>query len=81
MTMTEGASAIGGGTTPCVTLPSGVLSVALDGATPDTLEARLRASTPPVVGRIEKDRLLLDLRTVAPREDEALVEVLRELPD
>jgi L-seryl-tRNA(Ser) seleniumtransferase len=80
VTMTEGASAIGGGTTPGVTLPSVVLSVALDGATPDTLEARLRASTPPVVGRIEKDRLLLDLRTVAPSEDEALVEVLRQLP-
>ena len=81
VTMTEGASAIGGGTTPGVTLPSVMLAVALDGATPDTLEARLRASTPPVVGRIEQDRLLLDLRTVAPGEDEALVEVLRKLPD
>ena len=81
VTVTEGASAIGGGTTPGVTLPSVVLAVALDGATPDTLEARLRASTPPVVGRIEQDRLLLDLRTVAPGEDEALVEVLRKLPD
>ncbi len=81
VTMTEGASAIGGGTTPGVTLPSVVLAVALEGATPDTLEARLRASTPPVVGRIEQDRLLLDLRTVAPGEDEALVEVLRKLPD
>jgi len=81
VTITEGASAIGGGTTPGVTLRSVVLAVAIDGATPDTLEARLRASTPPVVGRIEQDRLLLDLRTVAPGEDEALVEVLRKLPD
>ena len=79
VTIAEGASAIGGGTTPGVTLPSVVLDVALDGTTPDTLEAKLRASEPPVVGRIEQDRVLLDLRTVAPGEDDTLVSVLTGL--
>ncbi len=81
ITVTEGASAIGGGTTPGVTLPSVVLAIALDGTTPDMLEARLRASTPPVVGRIEQDRVLLDLRTVSPDEDTELVDVLLKLSD
>jgi L-seryl-tRNA(Ser) seleniumtransferase len=38
------------------------------------LANRLRTATQPVVGRIENDRLLLDLRTVFPRQDQALVE-------
>ena len=74
-----GESAIGGGSTPGVTIPSCLLEVRLDGHSPKEMEARLRAAAQPIVGRIEQDRLLLDLRTVQPGEDDALVEVLRTL--
>ena len=63
---------IGGGSTPGITLPSRALAVAASGRSASTLAAALRAGTPPVVGRITEDRLLLDLRTVAPSEDERL---------
>ena len=79
VTRWDGWSAIGGGTTPGVTLPSVVLDVVMDGTSPNGLEAALRRSRPPVVGRIERDRVLLDLRTVAPDEDDTLVEVLTHL--
>jgi L-seryl-tRNA(Ser) seleniumtransferase len=46
--------------------------VALTGS-PDALHARLRQGQPAVVGRIAANRLLLDLRTVLPHQDVALV--------
>jgi L-seryl-tRNA(Ser) seleniumtransferase len=60
-------SAVGGGSLPEVTLPTFVLS--LPSARPDQLAARLRAQHPPVVARIEEDRVVLDPRTVMPGED------------
>ncbi len=77
----SGRSAIGGGTTPGLTLPSCVLVVHLEGATPDDLEAQLRGGSPHVIGRIERDEVRLDLRTVLPTEDGALVAALRTLAD
>jgi len=67
----EARSAVGGGTLPEATLPTFVLS--LPCADADGLAARLRRADPPVVGRIEDGRVLLDPRTVLPGEDALLV--------
>ena len=56
---------VGGGALPLLELPGPVVAV---GGPPDDLAARLRAADPPVVGRIQDGRLLLDPRTLA--EDE-----------
>ena len=48
--ITDGATAIGGGTAPGTTVASTLLDVTVDGLTPVMLEAKLRAATPPVVG-------------------------------
>jgi L-seryl-tRNA(Ser) seleniumtransferase len=61
------ASAVGGGGAPGVTLPSAAVALV-----PELADA-LRHGNPPVVGRVEDGRCLLDLRTVDPGEDEALV--------
>jgi len=74
-TVRESVSAVGGGSLPDVTLPTAVL--ALPSSSPDRLAARLRAASPPVVGRIEEEAVVLDPRTVGPREDEGLVEAVR----
>jgi L-seryl-tRNA(Ser) seleniumtransferase len=70
-------AAVGGGGAPGVRLPSAALSV------PERLAAGLRSGAavrrgdlPAVVGRIEGGRLLLDLRTVAPADDERLAEAV-----
>ncbi len=60
-------AAVGGGGAPGVTLPSAALSV------PAAFAAPLRTGRPPVVGRVEDGRCLLDLRTVSPEDDEAVV--------
>jgi L-seryl-tRNA(Ser) seleniumtransferase len=78
-TLEPGASAVGGGSAPGVELPTWLVAIAKDGSTPDALDTRLRNSTPPIVARIERGHLLLDLRTVAPDEDSLLVALLKSL--
>ena len=63
-------AAVGGGGAPDVELPSAAVSL------PESCAAPLRVGTPSVVGRIENGRCLLDLRTVAPEDDERLVEAV-----
>jgi L-seryl-tRNA(Ser) seleniumtransferase len=69
---------VGGGSLPGETLPSWalVLTPAV-GEGVDTLARRLRLGDPGVFGRIDQDRLVLDLRTVLPEEDEILLRSLR----
>jgi L-seryl-tRNA(Ser) seleniumtransferase len=69
-----GQSVAGGGSTPEQCLPTWLL--AIPGNAPK-LERKLRANHPPIVARIENDRLVLDLRTVFASEEEALVLALR----
>ncbi len=69
-------STVGGGSLPGQMLPT--WAVALAAPAPDALAAGLRRGAPPVVVRIADDRLLFDLRTVAPDEDEALLHVVVE---
>ncbi|OBF74621.1 L-seryl-tRNA(Sec) selenium transferase [Mycobacterium sp. 852002-51613_SCH5001154] len=59
-------AAVGGGGAPDVQLPSAAVSL------PESYAAALRAASPPVVGRLEAGRCLLDLRTVAPVDDARL---------
>lgn len=71
-------SAIGGGSLPGETLPTRVLSLdcgAISGG-PVGLMQRLRAADPPIIGRIEDDRVLLDPRTVLPEQEGPFLEGL-----
>lgn len=63
---------LGGGTTPDQTLPS--WGVALPGG--DVTAARLRKATPAVIGRVEDDKVVLDLRAVLPEQDRRLLHAL-----
>ena len=79
--VSESRSAIGGGSLPGETLPTWALVLdpsGFDGGAVSVM-ARLRAGRPPVVGRVEDERVLLDPRTVAPDEDDRLLAALRGL--
>ena len=65
--LTEVVSRVGGGALPLAAPPSWAVVVSHPQHTPDQTEALLREASPPVVARIEQERLLLDLRTV-PKE-------------
>jgi L-seryl-tRNA(Ser) seleniumtransferase len=74
-----GASATGGGSAPGVELATHLLAIDKSGASADALELQLRQSTPPVIARIERDRLVIDLRTVLPEQDATLATILTKL--
>jgi L-seryl-tRNA(Ser) seleniumtransferase len=76
--MISGSSAVGGGSAPGLHLPTVLLAITRDGESPDATERWLRSLDPPVIARIEHDRVVLDLRTVLPEQDATLAGLLRE---
>jgi L-seryl-tRNA(Ser) seleniumtransferase len=74
--MISGSSAVGGGSAPGLQLPTVLLSIAKDGDSAEDTERWLRSLDPPIVARIEHDRVVLDLRTVSPDEDSLLATLL-----
>ena len=75
----RGLSTVGGGSLPGETLPTWLLTIDASDAPggAKALAARLRASEPPVVARIEDDRVAIDPRTVLPGQEEPLARALR----
>jgi L-seryl-tRNA(Ser) seleniumtransferase len=70
------ASTVGGGSLPGQTLPTKALALALPAV--DALAAQLRQANPPIIARIDNQRLLLDPRTVLPEQDKALISSLKQ---
>jgi L-seryl-tRNA(Ser) seleniumtransferase len=72
----DGESVIGGGAAPSSVLPTRLLALTCAGLNADELAARLRASDPPIVARVEDGRVLLDLRTVFAEQDPLIAAAL-----
>jgi len=70
----EGESVIGGGATPEQSLPTSLIVIESKDAVAE--ERRLRFNDPPIIARIERDQVVLDLRTVFPEEEDAIVQAL-----
>jgi L-seryl-tRNA(Ser) seleniumtransferase len=73
----DGYSTIGGGSAPGSTLPTRLLALRSPRLTSDEAAGALRKWTVPIIARIENDRVVLDLRTVVPDDDERIIEALR----
>jgi L-seryl-tRNA(Ser) seleniumtransferase len=69
-----GESVIGGGSTPEQPIPTYLITIACEDA--EGVARQLREHTPPVVARIERDRLMIDLRTVSDEEEAELTRAL-----
>jgi len=74
----EGESMVGGGSLPGSTLPTRLVAIRRQGKVKE-LADKLRRESPPVIGRIDNDLLLLDPRTVLPDEEEVLLSSLRNI--
>lgn len=75
----ESRSVLGGGAAPGSTLPTTVLAVRSEGVNADALCASLRQWETPIVGRVEEDRVLLDLRTVEPEQEATIIAALESI--
>jgi L-seryl-tRNA(Ser) seleniumtransferase len=77
--LVAGASAVGGGSAPGVELPTWLIAVERAGLSADALEGALRGLRPPIVARIDRGRVVLDLRTVAEADDPQVLESLAQI--
>ena len=77
----DGESVIGGGSCPDLGLPTNLISLQSDRLKAHAIESRLRSQSPPVILRLEEDLALLDLRTVFPDQEAALIKGLERIFD
>jgi L-seryl-tRNA(Ser) seleniumtransferase len=71
----ESGSPIGGGSTPDQMLRTWIVELSVSKVS--EFEARLRQGSVPVIARIERDKIILDMRTVANSEEDELVSAIR----
>jgi L-seryl-tRNA(Ser) seleniumtransferase len=69
----SGSSTIGGGSAPGSAIPTRLIALSHDRLTAAQMEEQLRKGDPPIIARIDHDRVMLDLRTVVPEQDEIVV--------
>ena len=74
-----GTSYLAGLPIPAHEISTRCVAVEPAGMTAQRLAAALRSSIPPVVGRVHEDRLMVDLRSVIPRQDQELAEVFTSI--
>jgi len=73
------ASAVGGGALPTAALPSWAVEVSPRDMSVFELSVRLREQEPALIGRLQDEKLLLDMRTILPGEESILVQVLTDV--
>jgi L-seryl-tRNA(Ser) seleniumtransferase len=76
--LVESESAVGGGAAPTIGVPTAAVALDPGPAGADRLATALRRGSPPVVVRVAEDRVLVDLRTVRPDEEETLLVALAQ---
>ena len=72
-------SVIGGGSAPGATLASRAVAISSAGLSAEEIAQRLRRGETPIVARVEDGRVLLDLRTVEPEQDEIVLRAVESL--
>jgi L-seryl-tRNA(Ser) seleniumtransferase len=77
VSVVEGSSQVGGGALPTEHIPTWLVALEPVGANPgsaseEELARRLRTGSPPVLARLHRGRVLLDLRTVLPEQMDGL---------
>jgi L-seryl-tRNA(Ser) seleniumtransferase len=64
----EGTSRAGGGSMPLADLPTSCVRVRVPSISVNRVEKLLRGGQPPIIGRIEEDRFIMDVRTIGEHE-------------
>lgn len=73
----SGESTVGGGSLPGETLPTNLLALSVD--SPNRALDALRQGSPPIIARLQDERLVFDPRTVLPEQDQALASGIRAI--
>jgi L-seryl-tRNA(Ser) seleniumtransferase len=66
--ITDSSSKVGGGALPLQELPTKCVGVVIEGFSANAIERLMRGSTPPIIGHIENDMFVMDVRTIQDEE-------------
>ena len=75
----DGKSMVGGGALPTQSLPTKLVALNSNELSAARLEAHFRNYVQPIIGRVEQDLFLLDVRTLQPGDEEIIAEAASEL--
>jgi L-seryl-tRNA(Ser) seleniumtransferase len=75
----DGETMVGGGSLPGGSLPTRLVAIGGGSKHVQEISRKLRLQEVPIIGRIDKDQLLLDPRTVLPEEDDIIIKTLSSL--
>ena len=75
----DGSSMVGGGALPTQTLPTKLVAISSTELSATRLEAHFRAYVPPIIGRVEQELFLLDVRTLQPGDETVIVAAASQL--
>lgn len=78
-TLIPGESQTGGGSLPATPIPTWLLEIQVTNLSAERLNSMLRRAAPPIIARIEKGAVVLDLRTIFEDEEEAVVAALAKI--
>ena len=73
----RGTVKVGGGTLPRSVMSSITIDIFPENCSVHDLASTLRRSIPPVIGYVANERFKLDLRTIFPQQDDAVVDAIR----
>jgi len=73
------SSQVGGGALPNQDLPTYAVAVSSPGMSTHRIEASLRNNKPPIIGRIESDQYLMDVRTLQAEEFPVMQQAFQRL--
>jgi len=79
LNLCESCATVGGGALPLAELPGWVIALVPKKISLNELASRLRRCDPPVIGRIQDDRFLIDTRTLKNDEAESVLQALRQV--
>ncbi|UCG12582.1 MAG: L-seryl-tRNA(Sec) selenium transferase, partial [Deltaproteobacteria bacterium] len=79
MEIVDGASQVGGGALPVQNLPTKLVAFNSPRISAAGVEAYFRGYSPPIIGRVELERFLLDVRTLQPEDEEVIVAAAAQL--
>ena len=70
---------MGGGALPLLVIPTCLVCLVPKRLTAHDMETWLRSYDPPIIGRVEKEQVLLDVRTIQDKELKTVAEAVRTL--
>ena len=79
--LADGTSKVGGGALPLLVIPTCLIALVPGRLSANTIEQKLRDYDPPILSRVEKDQVLLDVRTIQDSELKTVAGAIRVLAE